>query len=81
MPLAEWQATYDTLHMWTQIVGKVRMEQCPAINHWWGIALYTTANGLDDLSHSIRSCVLRGASSTFIEHKLVIETSRGASAK
>ena len=46
LPLSEWQATYDTLHMWTQIVGKVRLKQCPNVNHWWGAALYVTANGL-----------------------------------
>lgn len=77
LPLAEWQATYDTLHMWTQIVGKVRLEQCPALNHWWGVALYTTANGLTT------SPIPFGHDSfevqfDFIKHKLVIETSRGA---
>ncbi len=46
LPLAEWHATYDTLHMWTQIVGKVRLRQCPQINHWWGAALYVTSTGL-----------------------------------
>ena len=46
LPLRDWQATYDTLHMWTQIVGKVRMALGPAINHWWGIPLYVTARGL-----------------------------------
>ncbi|HWS97755.1 MAG TPA: DUF5996 family protein, partial [Candidatus Methylomirabilis sp.] len=46
LPLSEWQPTYDTLHMWTQIVGKLRLKQCPNINHWWGAALYVTANGL-----------------------------------
>ncbi|MDB6021732.1 MAG: hypothetical protein JWQ04_1589, partial [Pedosphaera sp.] len=35
LPLAEWQDTYATLHMWTQIVGKVRLELSPLINHWW----------------------------------------------
>ena len=76
LPLAEWQATYDTLHMWTQIVGKVRLEQCPAINHWWGVALYTTANGLTT------SPIPFGNESfevefDFLKHELVIETSRG----
>src|SRR5260370_1249102 len=77
LPLAEWQTTYDTLHMWTQIVGKVRLQQCPAINHWWGIALYTTANGLttSPIPYGHDSFEVRF---DFVEHKLVIETSRGA---
>jgi len=76
LPLSEWQATYDTLHMWTQIVGKVRLEQCPAINHWWGIAFYVTASGLttSPIPYASGSCEVRF---DFIEHKLVIETSGG----
>jgi len=76
LPLSEWQATYDTLHMWTQIVGKVRLAQCPAINHWWGIALHLTANGLTttpipygNLTFEIRF--------DFVDHRLVIATSEG----
>jgi Family of unknown function (DUF5996) len=46
LPLAEWKDTYATLHMWTQIVGKIRLELSPDINHYWGTALYVTARGL-----------------------------------
>ena len=46
LPLKDWQATYDTLHMWTQIVGKVRKTLGPAINHWWGVTFYLTSRGL-----------------------------------
>lgn len=46
LPLAEWQATYDTLHMWTQVVGKIRLAQAPLINHWWQVTLYVTSRGL-----------------------------------
>jgi len=76
LALSQWQATYDTLHMWTQIVGKVRLEQCPAINHWWGIAFYVTASGLttSPIPYASGSCEVRF---DFIEHKLVIETSGG----
>ena len=77
LPLSQWQATYDTLHMWTQIVGKVRLEQCPSTNHWWGVALYTTANGLttSPIPYADESFEIRF---DFIEHKLLIETSKGA---
>jgi len=77
LPLSQWQATYDTLHMWTQIVGKVRLEQCPATNHWWGIALYVTANGLTTSPIPCRDDSFE-VGFDFIEHKLKIETCRGA---
>ena len=46
LPPAEWRPTRDTLHMWTQIVGKTRLALCPAVNHWWHAALYVTPRGL-----------------------------------
>jgi hypothetical protein len=42
----EWAATADTLHMWTQIVGKTRLALTPLQNHWWNVPLYVTARGL-----------------------------------
>lgn len=76
LPLKDWQATYDTLHMWTQMVGKVRLKQCPAINHWWGVALYVTANGLttSPIPYGQGSFEIRF---DFVDHKLVIQTSGG----
>ena len=46
LPLEEWKETYATLHMWTQIVGKIRLVQSPRINHWWQVPLYVSARGL-----------------------------------
>jgi hypothetical protein len=46
LPLPEWQDTYRTLHMWTQIIGKIRMALCPPLNHWWNVTLYVNARGL-----------------------------------
>lgn len=46
LPLAEWLDTRDTLHMWTQIVGKVRMALSPPVNHWWHVTLYLHPRGL-----------------------------------
>lgn len=46
LPLREWQDTYRTLHMWTQIVGKIRMALCPPMNHWWHVTLYVNSRGL-----------------------------------
>lgn len=46
LPLDEWWETRDTLHRWTQILGKIRMELTPVINHWWNVPLYVTPRGL-----------------------------------
>lgn len=46
LPLAAWRDTYATLHMWTQVVGKVRLALAPPVNHWWHVTLYVTSRGL-----------------------------------
>jgi hypothetical protein len=46
LPLNEWQDTYRTLHLWTQVVGKIRMALSPPLNHWWHVALYVNSRGL-----------------------------------
>jgi hypothetical protein len=46
LPLNAWQDTLDTLHMWTQVVGKVKLELTPFLNEWWNVALTVTARGL-----------------------------------
>src|SRR5688572_7978061 len=45
-PLNDWRDTLTTLHMWTQVVGKIRLELGPSLNHWWGATLYVTTRGL-----------------------------------
>ena len=46
LPLHEWRDTYRSLHMWTQIVGKIRMALCAPLNHWWHVTLYVNSRGL-----------------------------------
>jgi hypothetical protein len=46
LPLEAWSDTYATLHMWTQIVGKIRLAQTPWTNHSWHVTLYVTPRGL-----------------------------------
>jgi hypothetical protein len=77
LPLAAWQDTYDTLHMWTQIVGHIRMVLTPLINHWWNVPLYVTARGLTTSPIPYRGRVFE-IRFDFIAHKLSIETSDGA---
>lgn len=77
LPLEAWKDTCDTLHMWTQIVGKVRLALSPYINHWWQVPLYVTARGLT--TSAIPSHM--GSDSTFevdfdfIAHNILICTS------
>jgi Family of unknown function (DUF5996) len=47
VPVAGWQDTRDTLHLWTQVVGKVVLARTPLVNHWWNITLHVTADGLE----------------------------------
>jgi hypothetical protein len=46
LPVEDWSSTRDTLQLWTQIVGKVRLASSPLLNHWWNVTLYVTARGL-----------------------------------
>lgn len=46
LPVVDWQQTRDTLHLWTQVVGKVRLANTPLVNHWWNVPLYVTSSGL-----------------------------------
>lgn len=77
LPLEEWKDTYDTLHMWTQIVGKIRLVLSPMVNHYWQVPLYVTSRGLTTSSIPYREKTFEIAFD-FIEHNLVIHTSDGA---
>ncbi len=76
LPYDEWKDTYATLHMWTQVVGKVVLALAPPLNHCWGVALHVTARGLSTmmLPHGRRSFTMEF---DFIDHRLVIRTSDG----
>jgi hypothetical protein len=77
LPLAAWKDTYATLHMWTQIVGKIRKTLTPLINHWWNVALYVTSRGLttSPIPHGAGTFEIQF---DFIGHRLIIQTSAGA---
>jgi hypothetical protein len=77
LPLESWDDTRATLHMWTQIVGKVRLALTPLVNHWWNVPLYVTARGLTTslIPYGERSFELRF---DFLKHQLVLETSDAA---
>ena len=76
LPLAEWKDTYATLHMWTQVVGKIRLALSPDINHFWGTALYVTARGLTTSPIPYAQGVFE-INFDFVAHALEIITSLG----
>jgi Family of unknown function (DUF5996) len=78
LPLDAWQDTYATLHMWTQIVGKVRLAQSPLINHWWEVPLYISARGLTTSAIPFRRGIFE-VEFDFLHHNLIIQTSEGSS--
>src|SRR5579863_899987 len=76
LPLSAWQDTYATLHLWTQIVGKVRLALAPRINHWWEVPFYVNARGLTTSAIPYHKGVFE-VQFDFLAHRLDITTSRG----
>jgi hypothetical protein len=74
---ADWKDTYATLHMWTQVVGKIRLKQTPLVNHWWNVPLYISARGLTTLAMSYGERIFE-IEFDFIDHELLIKCSDGA---
>lgn len=77
LSLAAWQDTYATLHMWTQIVGKVRLALSPPLNHWWQVTLYVTPRGLTTSSIPYATRTFEVAFD-FLDHTLWTLSSDGA---
>ncbi|MGF1670236.1 MAG: DUF5996 family protein [Balneolaceae bacterium] len=78
LPLVEqWEDTLTTVHMWTQIIGKIRLELSPWINHSWGSTLYVTAQGLTTSSMPYNEHTLE-IDFNFIDHQLEFTTSQGS---
>src|SRR3954451_1852915 len=76
LPYDAWRDSCETLHLWTQIVGKVRLALAPMLNHWWQIALYVTPRGLttSPMPYQARTFAI---DFDFIAHRLRIATSDG----
>jgi Family of unknown function (DUF5996) len=75
--LEEWQDTLATLHMWTQIVGKIRLEMTPLVNHWWNVPLYVSARGLTTSPMTYQDRIFE-IEFDFIDHTLRIQCSDGS---
>lgn len=82
LPIDAWRETHDTLHRWTQIVGKVRVQQGPWINHSWGATLYVTTRGMTTgpmpAPPSQQGARTFAIDFDFVEHRLIIHASDGA---
>jgi hypothetical protein len=78
LKFSEWQDTLATLHMWTQVVGKIRLEVTPLVNHWWNVPLYVSARGLTTTAMPYLDERVFEIEFDFINHKLRIECSDGA---
>src|SRR5215467_8922301 len=76
LPFTDWQATAASLHMWTQIVGKIRLALTPWVNHSWHVTLYLTSRGLttSPIPHRFHTFEIRF---DFIDHELRIVKSDG----
>jgi hypothetical protein len=76
IPLAEWEETLATLHLWSQVIGKVKLRRAPLVNHWWGSALQLTSRGwtTGPIPCGARTFDLE---MDFIDHRLVCSTSDG----
>jgi len=76
LPLASWKETYATLHMWTQIVGKVRLALTPLVNHWWNVPLYVNSRGLTTSLMPYKNEPFE-LTFDFLDHQLVLSTTGG----
>ncbi|XGV94651.1 MAG: DUF5996 family protein [Leptolyngbya sp. BL-A-14] len=78
LPVSAWQETNTTLHLWTQIIGKIRLSLAPKVNHWWHSTLYVTPRGLTTsaIPYGTRTFQI---TFDFLNHQLIIETSDGVS--
>src|SRR5689334_7748880 len=76
LEFSQWENTCDTVHMWTQIVGKTRLALAPLENHWWNVPLYVTARGLATSPIPYDNGTFEAAFD-FIGHQLTLGTNKG----
>src|SRR5262245_52664383 len=73
----DWKDTCETLQLWTQVVGKIRLKLAPMVNHWWQVTLYVTATGLTTSAMPYQGRLLQ-IDFDFLGHRLLLRTSDGA---
>jgi uncharacterized protein DUF5996 len=77
LPYESWEPTANTLHLWTQIVGKIRMTSNPPRNHWWHVTLFLDVRGLTTRRVRGQNGVTFEIAFDFVDHRLVVQTNRG----
>jgi len=78
LPLEDWEPTKDTLHLWVQIVGKIRLASTAPKNHWWHVPLYVDVRGLTTRRMHAQDGTVFQIRFDFVDHRLVVETNQGA---
>ena len=78
LPLSQWRDTKDTLHMWTQVVGKLTLPTTPLANHWWNVAFHYTARGLATQPMDAGQGRSLVAELDFVSHELLLRSSDGS---
>ncbi len=73
---AQWADTAQTLHMWTQIVGKIRMAKSPPVNHWWHVTLFVTSRGIGTSPIPTAAGTFE-VDFDFVDHRLRVSTTEG----
>ncbi len=76
LPYPPWERTKETLHLWAQIVGKVKLASSPPKNHWWHVPLYVDVHGLTTRVLHSRDATAFEIRFDFAAHRLVVETAR-----
>jgi hypothetical protein len=74
LKFSEWQDTLATLHMWTQVIGKIHLRQTPLVNHWWNVPLYVSARGLTTSAMPYEDRIFE-IEFDFLDHQLLIKCS------
>lgn len=74
--IGEWRDTYATLHLYTQVIGKIRLALTPRVNEWWNVPLYVTTRGLTTSPMPYRDRTL-SIDFDLVDHRLLIQDSRG----
>jgi len=77
LPLDQWEATKKTLHLWSQIVGKIRLASTTPRNHWWHVTLYVDVRGLTTRRMHSSAGLGFEIDFDFVDHRLVVRTSAG----
>ena len=78
LPLEGWEQTLDTLHLWAQVVGKIRLATAPPRSHWWHVPLYVDVRGLTTRRMHAPDGLAFQIDFDFVDHRLVVRTSEGA---